>query len=95
MLHRRLMESYKGKEIVTCTSQVPSNIYDGWKSEGVSADPYQEYGQCPYDLGVSLIKIKGSLHRCPSCGGHILCLETEKQRSQILGKQITVSSFTD
>jgi hypothetical protein len=33
-------------------------------------DPYNEYGHCPYDLGVRLIKIKGSLHRCPICGGY-------------------------
>ncbi|MGB7952338.1 MAG: hypothetical protein WCF23_00030 [Candidatus Nitrosopolaris sp.] len=33
-------------------------------------EPYDEYGHCPYDLGIRLIKIKGSLHRCPSCGGY-------------------------
>ena len=33
-------------------------------------DPYDEYGHCPYDLGVRLEKIKGALHRCSKCGSY-------------------------
>jgi hypothetical protein len=33
-------------------------------------DYYRIYPHCPYDLGVRLEKIKGSLYKCPGCGGY-------------------------